>query len=199
MSGYRPISLWAFVIVLTCNGWARGKPVNGLIFQILSEPKIPCLFHPFQIWQKADPFFKDLKQFRKNQDLEYRRGKEVVANFPDSTTVVVAYSGSLTEFNSCMALPPFDPRTVKFRLTWKSDSQNFTANGTYVMWQESAPRPWCEERCAGAWEYELRIDSQNVPLQDSLIVTIEAQNGTRLTEYIGKLSTDNIHSRPLVP
>ena len=199
MGAYRTLSLLAFVIVSICNGWAGGKPVNGLIFQIFPEPKIPCLFQPFQIWQKADPFFKDLKQFRTKQVLEYRRGKEVVANFPDSTTVVVGYSGNFTEFNSCMDLPAFDPKTVKFRLTWKGDSRNFPANGTYVLSQESAPRPWCEQRCAGTWTYELIIDSQNVPLQDSLIVTIEAQNGTRLTEYIGKLSTDNIHSRPLVP
>jgi len=40
--------------------------------------------------------------------------------------------------------------------------------------------------------YELRIDSQNVPLRDSLVIRIEAEDGTRLAEYIGKLGTNEL-------
>lgn len=199
MVGYKPLLLFAFATMLICKAWAGGKAVNGLSFQIFPEPKTPCLFHPFQLRQERDPFFTDLKQLKKKNTLEYRRGKQVVANFPDSTTVIVEYWGGPQEFSSCATLPVFDPERVKFQLTWKSDSQSIPANGTYVVSKEFAPGPWCEKNCADAWKYELRVDSQNIPLQDHLIVSIEAQNGTRLAEYIGTLSTERVNEPQQIP
>jgi hypothetical protein len=56
---------------------------------------------------------------------------------------------------------------------------------------------WCEERCVVRWSYELRIDSQNVPLQNDLVIKIEAQDGTRLAEYVGKLASSNVQAQPV--
>jgi hypothetical protein len=77
---------------------------------------------------------------------------------------------AVPEFNSCNALPSFDPAKVKFHLEWQNDSQIVPAKGIFALSEESSPQTWCEDKCAGHWTYELRIDSQNVPLQDNLAV-----------------------------
>ena len=189
MGNWKAYLLLALPAMLISEVWAGGKTVNGLSFQLSPQPKAPCLFQPFHIRQDSDPFFKDLKQVKSKHTLQYRRGNNVVANFPDSITIRVAFWKAVAEFNSCNPLPAFDPAKLKFRVEWKNDSQIVPANGKFIQFEESLPQTWCEDKCAGGWEYELRIDSQNVPLQDDLVIRIEAQDGTRLAEYVGKLST----------
>ena len=76
-------------------------------------------------------------------------------------------------------------------MEWKHDFQVVRAEGSFVV-SEEAPQTWCEDRCSGHWIYELRIDSQNVPLQDDLVIRIEAEDGTRLAEYVGRLDTNEL-------
>jgi hypothetical protein len=117
---------------------------------------------------------------------QYRRGRDLVESFPDSTDITVEFWPGLPEFKACSALPPFDPANVKFHLEWKHDAQIVPAKGTFFVSEESQ-QPWCEDNCSGRWTYQLRIDSQDVPLHDNLIIRIEAEDGTRLAEYVGEL------------
>jgi len=73
-------------------------------------------------------------------------------------------------------------------LEWKHDAHIVPAKGTFFVSEESQ-QTWCEDKCSGRWKYELTIDSQNVPLQHNLIIRIEAEDGTRLAEYVGELDT----------
>lgn len=181
--------------ILISNSWAGGKTVSGLKFE-LAPPKSPCLYQPFQVWQEPDPFFKDLKQIKTKGTLHYKRDHNVVTNFPESTTVSVMFSQGFHEFGSCTALKAFDPAKIKFRVEWKNDSQIVPAKGNFAV-SEDSERTWCEDSCTRLWIYELRIDSQNMSLADRLIIRIDAEDGTPLAEYVGKLSTSNIE-QPLL-
>ncbi len=196
MRGCKAYVLLALSAMFISEAWAGGKKVSGLSFQLSPPPKVPCLFQPFHIWQDPDPLFKNLKQVKSKRTVQYRRGDDIVTNYPDSTTVRVEFWRGVSEFNSCNALPSFDPARVKFHLEWQNDSQIVPAKGDFVASEESSPQTWCEDKCSGYWTYELRIDSQNVPLQDSLVIRIETQDGTRLAEYVGKLSTANLQQQP---
>ena len=187
--------LLAFSAVLISKAWAGGKTVDGLTFQLSPQPKVPCLIQPFQIWHAPDVFFKGLKQVTSKGTLQYRRGHDIVANFPDSTTVIVELWQGLRGFISCSTSPAFDPARVKFHVEWKNDSHTVSANGKFVVSEESSPQTWCEDNCAARWTYELRIDSEGVPLQDSIVVRIETEDGTRLAEYVGKLSTEKLEQQ----
>jgi hypothetical protein len=191
MAIYKGYVLFIVSATLIGTASAGGKNVNGLSFRPSPQPKVPCLFQPFQIWQQPDPFFKNLKQVKSKGTVQYRRGRDVVENFPDSTNITVEFWQGVREFDACNPLPRFDPAKVKFHLEWKHDSQVVPAEGSFVV-SEEPPQTWCEDRCSRHWTYELRIDSQNVPLQDSLVIRIEAEDGARLAEYIGKLGTDGL-------
>ena len=122
---------------------------------------------------------------------EYRKGRNIVANYPDLITVRVWFSLDLAGINSCGALPRFDPAKLRFLVEWQNNSQLVPANGKFLV-SETLPQTWCEDRCSKHWTYELRIDSQDVPLQSDLVVTIETVDGARLAKYVGKLSTEDV-------
>jgi hypothetical protein len=183
--GYLLVALMAF---LSTEVWARAKAVSGLDFQPSTPKKEHCLSQPFHVWHERDEFFKNLQEVKSKPTTQYRRGHDIVVNYPDSTTVRVELLQGLAE-NSCIVLPKFDPAKLQFRVEWQIGQQVVPAKGTLAVSERLAPQPWCENRCAGLWEYELRIDSQDVPLQSQLAVTIETEDGTRLAKYLGKLST----------
>ena len=191
--GYLLLALSAMLI---SEAWGGDKTVNGLSFQLSPPPKAPCLFQPFHVWQEPNPFFKNLKQVKGKQSLQYRRGDDIIANFSDSMTIRVWFwkGVSVSAFNSCSALPAFNPARIKFQAEWKNDSQTVPAKGNFVQSEQASPQTWCEDKCVDGWIYELRIDSENVPLRDDLVIRIEAQDGTRLAEYVGKLTTDRKQS-----
>jgi len=178
----------AFSALLINEAWAGGKAINGLSFQLSPPPKRQCLYEPFHVRQEPDAFFKDLKLVKSKGKSEYRKGHDIVANYPDLITVRVELWQGLTEFNSCGALPRLDPANLRFLVEWQKDSKLMPAEGKFLVSKTLPPR-WCEDRCSEYWAYELRIDSQDVPLQSDLVVTIETLDGARLAKYVGKLSS----------
>ena len=166
----------------------RQKKVYGLSFETSQQSKAVCGSNYFYIWHEADPLFKNLKVVKSKGTLHYYRGHEAVASFPDSTIVRVFWR-TPSAINMCSPLPKFDPAQVRFHVEWIDNGQVVPAKGTVVKSEQVAPSAWCEDNCVDAWSYQLRIDSQDVPLNDILAIRIEAQDGTRLAEYIGKLST----------
>lgn len=189
-------------MVLMCLGLflipARaGEKVSGLGFQPAQGQKVPCLFQPFSVAQRQDPFFRGLEQVRKRGKLQFRRGRDVVSNFPDALTIWVDFRNGPTALSRCSALPAFDPAKLKFSVQWKNGSQISPAEGKFLVSEESSPETWCEDNCSARWSYELRIDSQNVPLTDELVIRIDAENGTSLAEYVGKIGKADSQTPPL--
>src|SRR5204862_918662 len=123
-----PYVLLALCAMLVSEAWAAGKSVYGLSFQLSQPLKAPCLLQAFHVWQEPDPFFKNLKQVKGKRTLQYRRGHNIVANYPDSTIVRVVFSQGVSRFNTCHALPPVDPQQDKFHLEWLHDSHMMHAN-----------------------------------------------------------------------
>jgi len=155
----------------------------------MTQQKERCLSQPFHVWHERDEFFENLEEVKSKPTPQYRRGHDSVVNYPDSTTVRVDVWQGLPEFNSCFVLPQFNPAKLQFRVEWQIGTQVVPAKGTFAVLERSSPQPWCENICAGWWTYELRIDSQDVRLQNQLVLTIETEDGTRLAKYLGKLST----------
>lgn len=178
----------AFSALLINEAWAGAKTVNGLSFQLSPPPKQQC-FQAFRIWHEPDAFFKDLKRVKSKGKSEYRKGHDIVANYPDVITVRVAFAQDLTGINSCAPLPTFDPANLRFLVEWQNDTHLVPAEGKFLV-SEKLPQTWCEGKCGERWAYELRIDSQDVSLQSDLVVTIETLDGARLAKYVGKLSAD---------
>jgi len=183
--GYLLVACLAF---LSAQVWARAKAVNGLDFQQSPPQKEHCLSQPFHVWHERDEFFKNLQEVKSKPTTQYRRGHDIVVSYPDSTTVRVELWRGLPE-NSCIVLPKFDPAKLQFRVEWQIGQQVVPAKGTFAVSEPLSPQPWCENRCAGLWEYELKLDSQDVPLESQLVLTIETQDCTRLAKYLGRLST----------
>jgi hypothetical protein len=138
-------------------------------------------------------FFQDLKQVKAQGTTEYRHGKDVVATFPDELTLRVEIARGLTTMPMCGVTPNFDSATVQVRAEWWNGSQRIAAKGTVVRTDWEASAIWCEDSCGGYWEYELRINSENVPLKDRLVVRVDTENGAPIAEYVGELQT--IHSQ----
>jgi hypothetical protein len=179
--------LMACCCLLGSQAWAGAKKVSGLDFELSPPPKEQCLSQPISVRHDRETFFKNLKVVKRKSVTQFRRGQDVVVNYPESTTIKVdLWRGP--EMGSCIVLPRFDPAKVQFRVEWQRRSQAAPAEGTFAVTEQSAPPAWCENTCIDYWEYELTIDSQDVPLDSELVLTIETKDGTRLAKYIGKLS-----------
>lgn len=197
MSACKRLVLLTVAVAVTGHGWAGKKTVHGLLFQPNPLPKTPCRVEPFYVWHDPDPFFKDLKQVKNHAAVEYRRGQDLVTSFPEAIVVRILYwPQGAPEVGACALVPAFDPAKVKFRVEWRSEGLHLPADGDFVVSGSAAPRPWCEEKCAGQWSYELTIDSQNISLRSDLVIRIETAEGVRLTEYVGKISTENLPPLP---
>jgi hypothetical protein len=193
MNGWKHTAVVVLSAALITVAAAREKKVYGLVFEAVRPLKAPPVSCYFLILQGADPFFKNLKQVKSKGSVEYRRGHDVVTDFPDSITARVFFRPS--DLSNCGALPAFDPARIKFRVEWQNGTQIVPAKGTEIK-HELRPGVWCENNCVGTWIYELRIDSQNVPLNDNLVIKIEAEDSTQLVEYIGKF---NIEAQQVPP
>jgi hypothetical protein len=179
--------------------FAAAKTVQGLDFELSPPPKQPCLSQPFYVWHEPDAFFSNLKEVKAKGGREYHKGHDTVANYPASLTVRVELWQGLTGSNSCLPLTAFDPGSLKFLAQWQKDSQLVPAAGIFLVSEQSSPPTWCEDMCTAAWVYELRIDSQDVPLRSNLVLTIATREGTPLAKYVGKLSTTRINEQQLRP
>src|SRR5437763_12251863 len=168
----------AFLVALLSPASA-GKKIVGLNFQPRHSSNVPCLFQPFFVAQQSDPFYKDLKEVKTKGRPEYRRGRNVVTNFPDTTIIWIHFWRGPAALGRCSALPFFDPAKIKFHVDWHDGFHSDPAQGRFVASEESSPETWCEDSCSGQRNYELRIDSQNVPLTDQLVIRIEAKTERR--------------------
>ena len=183
--------LLPLTVILLSSALADHKKISGLTFRLSQNSKTQCVYSPFHVSHEPNAFFQDLRQVKANGRTEYRHGKDVVATFPDELTLRVEIARGLTTVPMCGVTPNFDSATVKFRAEWWNGSQRIAAKGTVVRTDWEAPAIWCEDSCGGYWEYELRIDSENVPLKARLVVRVDTENGAPIAEFVGELSTSD--------
>src|SRR5438270_9204181 len=93
----------AFLVALLSPASA-GKKIVGLNFQPRHSSNVPCLFQPFFVAQQSDPFYKDLKEVKTKGRPEYRRGRNVVTNFPDTTIIWIHFWRGPAALGRCSAL-----------------------------------------------------------------------------------------------
>ena len=194
MAGCKVCFLFAVSAMLVSGASAGGKKINGLNFQLALADS--CFSQYIYIWPAPDPYFENLTQRKIRGIPQYRRGNNIVASFPDSTTVLVVFWQDLSALSACGTA--FDPARLKFYLLWNNDSQTIPANVKSVFVRKSLPQNWCEYKCSTRWTYELKIDSQDVPLHNDLLLRIESEDGGRLAEYVGKLSAEPPPAPPFV-
>ena len=175
--------------VLLIPAFAGKKKAVVLGFHPAHGSKSSCRFQPFTLAQQRDQFFRDLQLVRVKGKPQYQKNGEAVTNFPDTTIVKVLFWRGPAGLDACTELPVFDPSKINFHVEWREGPRGAPAQGRFIESREPWREIWCENSCSGGqWTYELRIDSQNMPLPDELVIRIEAADGTRLAEFIGKVT-----------
>jgi hypothetical protein len=193
----------ALLAILVTPALAENK-IDGLIFRPTQTFGLNCPNGPFWVSQEPSPFFKQVTRTKTHGVEQVHRGQEVIEQFPDELTVIVESWPSSEPLQTSMpGVCPInfgiDPLTIKFRAEWRAAGTTTIAKGIVVQSKLLDPGPWCEDNCEGSWEYELRIDSQGVPLRDTLVISVDANDGTHLAEYIGALgsATEKVTHAPL--
>lgn len=54
-------------------------------------------------------------------------------------------------------------------------------------------------RCPAYWTYEIRLDSENIPIGDELVVTVHAEDGKVVSVLTGRLEQVNESAIPTSP
>jgi len=132
-------------------------------------------------------FFNDLKRTDVNGELQYQKRGHVVTEYPASLTVVIRILGDKCAANlSDSPSAVFNGRSFSLRLgaEWKHDLQlrpvsrsplvaHCAGSSTLVISDHDSTVP--SVTC------EMTVESRGVPLDDHLIVSLFATDGTRLT------------------
>lgn len=180
----RAIWTGALLLILV-EAASAGTNKVSLDFESTNPYSAPCPHSPFIVLAELSPFFKDLKEVKKHGSVQYRRGKDVVQSFPKELEVKISFLPSplLTRCG-----PAFDPATLRFHAEWHNGTQKQQAAGIVVQAEAVPAGIWCEDNCLGWWEYELRIDSEDIPLTSSLLIRVDSEDRVPIVEYVGKLT-----------
>jgi hypothetical protein len=176
--------IWLASILLFAEMASAGTKVS-FDFEPTHPYSAPCPRSPFIVLPEPSPFFADLKEVTKHGLLQYRRGKNVVQSFPKELEINISF---LPAPLLARCGPKFDPGTLRFHVEWQNGTQNRQAIGTVVQEKTARLDTWCEENCIRSWNYELRIDSEEIPLTSSLLIRVDSETGVPIVEYVGKLT-----------
>lgn len=135
---------------------------------------------------KSGNFFDDLKRIDVGNGFQYRKGGKVVSEYPESLTTSIHIAGDQCApalSNSPSSIFRDGSYSLKFEVEWKDGMQLRPAvlspaaarcirySSITIPGHETIPSITCQ----------LTIESKGVPLDDHLIVSIFAADGTRLT------------------
>lgn len=155
----------------------------------------------------TDLNWKHLKEVKLNGVKKLRHGKVVVENYPQEITLHLMYwlyglfeSYSLGDKKRHDRTPTWDPAKVHFSAAWRNRSGTVTAKGVQLNAQHLVSEIWCEQmRCPAYWTYEIRLDSENIPIGDELVVTVHAEDGKVVSVLTGRLEQVNESAIPTSP
>lgn len=154
----------------------------------------------------TDPGWKHLKEVKVNGVKKFRRGKVVIENYPEEITLSLTYglfeSYSPTAKSAYDCTPTWDPAKVQFSAAWRNTTRTVTAKGVQLNAEWHDPGVWCESKCrgyCGYWTYEIRLDSENIPLGDELQVTVHTEDGRVASVLDGRLEAVDESAPPTLP
>jgi len=152
----------------------------------------------------TDPGWKHLKELKVNGVKKFRRGKVVIENYPEEITLSLTYglleSYSPTAKSAYDCTPTWDPAKVQFSATWRNTTRTVTAKGVQLNAKQHVAEIWCEQmRCRAYWTYEIRLESENIPIRDELVLTIHAEDGKVVSIIAGRLEEVDNSMVPTLP
>ena len=151
----------------------------------------------------TDPSWKHLKEVKVNGVKKFRRGKVVIENYPEEITLRLtyglfeSYSPTAKPVHDCT--PTWDAAKVQFSAVWRNASRTVKAKGMQLNAEWHDPGVWCESKCRGYWTYEIRLDSENIPIADELEVTVHTEDGRVVSVLAGRLEPADEFATPTVP
>jgi hypothetical protein len=132
-------------------------------------------------------FFDDLKRTEIGNRFEFRKRGRIVTEYPESLTTSIHIAGNRcadTLSNRPSSIFHGDSFTLKFQLEWKDGLQLRPAGGSPLVAQctgsSSTPIPR-QDFTIPLITCKLTVDSKGIPLNNHLIVSVFAEDGTRLT------------------
>lgn len=136
----------------------------------------------------APDFFRNLKRVDDAGGTTYRRGREVITDFPDELLVEFEIRDSpcsvdLKETKPRPALTPEMLATLKLRLFWKAGLEMRPVENAKITETETRPlEPYDGEAKKELpqryeWFYAMTVRSAGVPLTDSLVFVLETPDG----------------------
>jgi hypothetical protein len=140
---------------------------------------------------KSGTFFDDLKRIDVGNGFEYRKDGRIVTEYPESLTTSIHIAGDQcapTISNSPSALFRDGSYSLRFQVEWKEGMQMrpavLSAAPARCIGYSSLTIPG--HKTVPSITCELTIESKGVPLDDHLIVSIFAADGTRLTRLAAR-------------
>jgi len=132
-------------------------------------------------------FFNDLQRIDFGTRFEYRKRGKVVNEYPESVTTSIRIAGdrcAATLSNRPSSVFSGDSYTLKFQVEWKDGMQlrpaALSAGVAHCVGSSSTPIP-AQDFTIPVITCQLTVKSKGVPLDNHLIVSIFAADGTRLT------------------
>jgi len=136
----------------------------------------------------APDFFRNLKRVDDADGTTYRRGREIIKNFPDELLVEFEIRDSpcspdLKDTKPRPALTPEMLATLKLRLFWKASLEMRPVHNAKITETETRPlEPYASDAKKELpqryeWFYAMTVPSAGVPLTDSLVFVLETPDG----------------------
>jgi hypothetical protein len=135
----------------------------------------------------ADDFFDNLKRFDSESGTVYRRGNEVVTEFPSTLHLSFAMYDSacldrLQETGKRLYLNQSIMRTLRLSFFWKRGMELRPVRGIVPKNFEARLIPWFSDEHTQQlperyeWWFEYDVSGENVPLTDSLVVILRSED-----------------------
>lgn len=146
----------------------------------------------------ADDFFDHIRTRKTRSGTEFRSNGKVVATFPDTLVVsVIAVLGkcSATEIKAqgddmTRKSVRFDEdfmESITFDGSWKEGLSVKPAEvGPLVEGRIQNPNPAWNDR--DWWEYQFKVKSEGVSLQNALVIELQSPNGKMIARFSARLS-----------
>lgn len=151
---------------------------------------------------ETDPSWKNLKKVKVNGVAKLRHDRVLVEYYPAEITLKLTYgldgySWASRVGGQCASA--WDPRRVQFSAAWRTASRTVIAKGLQLNAEWHGPGVWCESKCRGYWTYEIRLDSENIPITDELQVTVHTEDGRVASVLAGRLEAVDKSYTPTLP
>lgn len=134
----------------------------------------------------AGDFFRGLERRETADGIEFRRKSQVIHDFPAELSVVLSGTigscpTSVPNSVSAASLTNFINQ-LKIAAEWSNGAGARPVSDISVI-RHAPPEVWWPETDAPHWKLEIKVPSKDVPLTDSLSISIQSEDGHRLMDF----------------